>query len=140
MITAIDSNVIAALLNADDALNSKASAGLYSALKKGSLVISAPVYSELLAFPDRDEVYIKQFLADTEIDLDWHLEPEIWRTAGLAFKNYSRRRKKQRSGPPRRILADFLIGAHALERGHALLTLDTRTFRTAFPGLRLVSA
>ena len=137
MTTAIDTNVIAALLNADDALNNAASLGLYAALREGGLVISAPVYAELLAFPDRDEEYINRFLSDTEINIDWRVEEAIWRTGGLAFRSYSRRRKKQRTDRPRRILADFLIGSHALTRGYALLTLDDRTFRSAFPDLIL---
>ena len=31
------------------------------------------------------------------------------------------------------ILADFLIGAHALEGGHSLLKLDGHLYHTAFP-------
>ena len=38
---------------------------------------------------------------------------------------------------PRRIAADFLIGAHAAARGYSLLTFDKRTFRAAFPALDL---
>lgn len=40
---------------------------------------------------------------------------------------------------PRRILADFLIGAHALHSGYRLLTLDDRFYRTAFPRLSLLT-
>ena len=39
---------------------------------------------------------------------------------------------------PRRILADFLIGAHALQNGYGLLTLDERFFHAAFPHLSLM--
>ena len=45
------------------------------------------------------------------------------------------RRRKRRDAGPRRILADFLIGAHALEGGHSLLTLDDHLYRTASPHL-----
>jgi predicted nucleic acid-binding protein len=40
---------------------------------------------------------------------------------------------------PRRILADFVIGAHALRRAYALLTLDDRLYRLAFPRLEIMS-
>ncbi|MBP9665185.1 MAG: PIN domain-containing protein [Pyrinomonadaceae bacterium] len=140
MITAIDTNVVAALLNADDALNSIASSALYAALTEGALVISAPVFSELLAFPNRDEAALDEFLGKTEISVDWHLEETIWRTAGLAFRSYARRRVRQGSERPRRILADFVIGAHALTRGYSLLTLDKSLYKTAFPNLRLFDA
>lgn len=49
---------------------------------------------------------------------------------------YAERRRAQPPDPgPRRILADFLIGAHALQIGSTLLTLDMRTYRAAFPAL-----
>jgi AbrB family looped-hinge helix DNA binding protein len=37
----------------------------------------------------------------------------------------------------RRILAEFLIGAHAHARGDRLLTLDERAYRAAFPALAI---
>jgi predicted nucleic acid-binding protein len=40
---------------------------------------------------------------------------------------------------PRRILADFLIGAHAPTSQTKLLTLDTRSYRVAFQTLELVN-
>ena len=45
--------------------------------------------------------------------------------------------RKQRDSGARRILADFLIGAHAHTRGYRLLTLDERLYKAAFPTLRL---
>ena len=44
---------------------------------------------------------------------------------------------KQQQSPPRRILADFLIGAHAMQRDYTLLTLDQRVYSKSFPKLRL---
>jgi predicted nucleic acid-binding protein len=37
----------------------------------------------------------------------------------------------------RRILPDFLIGAHAVVRGYRLLPLDERLYRSAFPALKM---
>jgi predicted nucleic acid-binding protein len=40
---------------------------------------------------------------------------------------------------PRRLLADFIIGAHALEHGYPLQTLDDQLSRAAFPRLPVVT-
>ena len=67
------------------------------------------------------------------------MDEAIWRAAGRAFQSYVGRRRKQRDSGSRRILADFLIGAYALERGFRLLTLDDRLYGAAFPGLRIAT-
>ena len=138
MISAIDTNVLVALWDRDDTLNSTAQAALDTAFARGKLVISGAVYAELLALPRRTEAFLNQFLQDTEIAVDWTIDEIIWRTAAKSFQKYANRRRKQRAGQPRRILADFLIGAHALERGYSLLTLDQGIYRAAFPKLHIV--
>jgi len=137
MITSIDSNVIIGLWNEDDALNPVALNALDSAFASGSLIICGAVYAELLAFPGRGEEFVDQFLLDTEISVDWTTNETIWKTAGRAFSAYAGRRRKQKAEGPRRILADFLIGAHAFENGYSLLTLDDGIYRAAFPKLRI---
>jgi len=62
----------------------------------------------------------------------------VWGTAGLAYQAFAVRRKKHRDPGPRRILADFLIGAHAVRNDLPLLTLDDRTYRASFPRLTIV--
>ncbi len=139
MTTAVDTNILVALWNSEDSLNSAAQAALDAALNRGSLVISAPVFAELLAFPSRDEAFLDSFLRDTGIAVDWELGESIWRIAGRAFQSYAARRRKQRDGGPRRILADFLVGAHAMHNGYVLLTLDASLYRPAFPRLRITA-
>ena len=140
MSTAIDSNVITALWYEDDALNQPAMQALNAAYAKGDLTIAAPVYAELLAGPDASESKLDAFLSDAEITVDWKLPETMWRAAGLAFHTYrNRRRLSSASSTPRRVLADFLIGAHALINGHALLTLDKRLYKSAFPGLKILT-
>jgi predicted nucleic acid-binding protein len=135
MTTAIDANIVVALWNEDDALNTLARSALDAALGRGSLVIAAPVFAELLAAPSRDEAFLDSFCRETGISVDWNLDEVIWRTAGRAFQLYVARRRKQRGSGQRRILADFLIGAHAIQNGFRLLTMDHRLYRAAFPRL-----
>ena len=138
MTTTIDTNVIVALWSRDRALSGTAQAALDRALAVGSLVISAPVFAELLAAPERSSAFVDTFLRDTGLMVDWNLNEAVWRAAGAAFQRCALRRRRQRLPEPRRILADFLIGAHADVSGHRLLTLDDRLYRAAFPGLHLI--
>jgi predicted nucleic acid-binding protein len=140
MTTALDSNILAALWDRDDALNQVAEHALNSAAQQGGLVVAAPVFAELLADPGRSEGFLDSFFDQTGIAVDWDLPERVWRTAGQAFQRYATRRRKRAGAGPRRILADFLIGAHAHANGLALLTLDRRRYRVAFPGLRLIPA
>lgn len=140
MSTAIDTNVLVALWDRDNALNLRARTALDSAQRRGQLVISAPVFTELLASRQRSEAFVDAFCNETGILIDWVLEEAVWRAAGRGFQAYSLRPKRPSGIGPRRILADFLIGAHALKRNCALLTFDDGLYRAAFPRLMVVSA
>jgi hypothetical protein len=137
MTTAIDTNVIIALWDKDPSLSLAAQTALEAAFSRGALVVAAPVFSELMAAPGRTETFLNSFLEDTGVAVDWNLDEDVWRSAGRAFQSYAERRRKQRDSGSRRILADFLIGAHAFTRGYRLLTLDERLYRAAFPSLTI---
>jgi hypothetical protein len=137
MSTAVDTNIFIALWDPAPELNSLAQAALDAALDRGPLRVAAPVFAELLAAPGRSEAFLESFVEHTGIIVDWDLKEAVWRTAGRAFQAYVARRRRQRTPAPRRILADFLIGAHALENGCQLLTLDEGFYRTAFPALNI---
>src|SRR5258706_15527876 len=138
MTTAIDTNVLVALWDPDDRFSAAAQAALDTSLRSGALVIAAPVFAELLAAPGRDELFLSSFLRATGIAVDWHLDETTWRLAARAFRSYATRRRTSRDPGPRRILADFLIGAHAVRKGCRLLTLDGRLYRSAFPDLTVI--
>lgn len=138
MTIALDTNVLSALWNDNDALNLVAAEALQGTHKtEKKTVICGVVYAELIGAPGRTEVFVDRFCEEAGIAVEWELKEKIWRKAGVAFQEYARRRKKQSGAEPRRPLADFLIGAHALENGYKLLTLDGRMYRKTFPSLRL---
>lgn len=137
MTTAIDSNVIVALWADDPGLSLAAETALNAAFRRGGLVVAAPVFSELIAAPGRTEALVSTLLEENGIVIDWNLNEPIWRSAGRAFQAYAERRRQQRDHGTRRILADFLIGAHAEIRGYRLLSLDERLYRAAFPTLKI---
>lgn len=140
MTTAIDTNVIVALWDAEDALHRTARATLDKAFNEGTLVISGAVYAELLAAPGRSEAFVNKFCEEAGIVVEWELGEKAWLAAGAALQGYAARRRKQKAGEPRRILADFLIGAHALVNGYRLLTLDAGIYQASFPKLGIATA
>lgn len=136
--TAVDTNVLLALWNADESGHHAAVDMLETAASRGRIVICGAVFGELLAGPNRTEKFINEFLYDAEISVDWASTEEVWRVAGLAFQTYAAGRRRQKADDPRRIPSDFYIGAHALCNGYSLLTLDNRMLRMAFPKLAII--
>jgi hypothetical protein len=139
MTTAVDSNVLIALWDTDPSLNIAVQESLDAAQQRGALVISGAVYAELLALPGRTEKILDSFLEATSIRVEWGAGEQIWRAAGRAFQGYVVRRRSSKADVPRRILADFLIGAHASVNHHRLLTLDQRLYKAAFPKLEIIA-
>jgi predicted nucleic acid-binding protein len=138
MTTAVDTNVIVALWDRDPEVNSAARAALDAALAAGRALVAAPVFAELMAAGGRDELFMDSFIQTTGLIVDWNLDEKVWRVAGRAFRAHARKRRRQTGPAPRRILADFLIGAHALGNGYRLLTFDRGIYRSAFPGLEVI--
>jgi predicted nucleic acid-binding protein len=133
--TAVDTNVIIALWDKDPGLSLSAQNALESASQRGTLVAAAPVFAELIAAAGRSEAFVDSFFEETGIGVDWELPAQVWRLAGRAFQRYAERRRKQHDSGARRILADFVIGAHAFTNGFRLLSLDEGLYRAAFPTL-----
>lgn len=135
--TALDTNVISAYLNPGDSQHYIAQSNLARVAATTKLCICPVIHAELLAAPFSSEALLDEFLEEYSIAVDWQLEQEIWRLAGRSYRIYASDRKKQQAPAPRRVIADFLIGAHAVQRGYTLLTLDGRVYSKSFPKLRL---
>jgi predicted nucleic acid-binding protein len=137
MRTAIDTNVISAIWSRESSAE-KAAVKLGEAKKDGVLLISPFVFAELLAYPGASEAYVHGFIVATGVVVDFKIDEQVWTMAGLRFARYAARRRKSTGEGPRRLLADFLIGAHALVQAERLLTLDPRRYSQDFPELRLL--
>lgn len=138
--TSIDTNVLIDLLQADTTASQIASAALTKASAAGPLCICGAVFSELLGFPGRTVEELIELFNDLKIVIEWDVKKPDWQDAGVAFQSYVHRRRANGVSYPRRILTDFLIGAHASVRGYTLLTQDKRIYAASFPGLRIQSA
>jgi predicted nucleic acid-binding protein len=153
MITAVDTNPLLDVLIPNAPHGEESERALAEAVGAGALLISEPVYAELAVhFPDRMD--LDRFLADTGI----RLEPsggEALHRAGSAWREYLRRRppvacpqcgapqelRCDKCGaniqPRQHVVADFVIGAHALVHADRLLTRDRGYYGTYFSELKL---
>ena len=134
--TAIDTNVLSALWSKEP-LAGEIARKLGNAKTEGGLVVGAPVYAELLAHPKATETFVNRFLADTGIVVDFVFEQPVWLEAGRRFARYAKRRRKTAQTGARRLLADFIIGSHALAQADRLMTLDPTRYEQDFPELKL---
>lgn len=110
---------------------------LEAAELEGGLVICGAVYAELLAYPNATRNAVNGFLGDNAIMAEFEMTEEIWSAAGDAYATYAARRRSSGGGEPKRLLVDFVVGAHSLIRADRLLTLDRSRYTQAFPAIRL---
>lgn len=137
MRTALDTNVISAIWSAE-ASAPRLLKQLTEALERGGLVACPVVYAELYGYPNMTRARIENFLESTRIVIDWESDWETWSLAGERFGRYGERRRKQKRTEPKRLLADFFVGAHAALRADRLLTLDQQRYHRDFPELHLL--
>jgi predicted nucleic acid-binding protein len=135
--TAVDSNILSALWSEEPTARGIASP-LSKARSEGGLVVCAPVYCELLAHPHATRRFVQEFLRETGILVDFVLEEQVWQQAAGAFASYANRRRRSGGGNPKRLLADFVVGAHALVAADCLMTLEAGRYKSDFPALRII--
>jgi hypothetical protein len=137
MRTALDTNILSALWSNEPTARD-ISASLDEARAQGGLVICAPVFAESIAHPSMTQDVVERFLRETGIAVDFDLGEAVWRQAATSFAAYADRRRRSGGDSPKRLLGDFVIGAHALLRADRLMTLEGRRYSRDFPSLRIV--
>ena len=131
MISALDSSVILDVLTANPQFADSSESLLRKAAAEGKLIIGECVLAEIaLAF--RDEKTLKEFLADWQVEFI----ASSRESALLAGRNFAR--YLSRGGRPGRIVADFLIGAHAALHADRLLARDRGYLRDYFSRLTVL--
>ena len=128
MITAVDTNVLLDILIPSDRHGPQSKERLAAAYDAGAIIVSDIVYAELVP-SSRDRAALDGALLELGIVLS-PVDSSIAYEAGLRWKRY-----RAAGGPRERIIADFLIGAHALAASDTFLTRDRGFFSTYFPEL-----
>jgi predicted nucleic acid-binding protein len=131
VITAVDSSVLLDVFGPDPDFGQRSAAALRACLAEGSLVSCEVVWAEVAAAgPSVDAARDAMERVGVRFS---PLSQAAALGAGHAWRAY-----RQAGGPRSRVIADFLIGAHAAMEAERLLTRDRGFYRTYFDGLEVV--
>ena len=158
MITAVDTNIILDILIPGEPFAESSKRLLDHHLANGNLIICEVVYAEL-ASSFTSEKELKQFLADTGIGLVYSNEKSLY-AAGKRWGEYANKGGWNRFTCDKcghafavtcpqcktaltkrlHVLADFIVGAHALVQADCMLSRDLGVYKTYFSDLNVVSS
>ncbi|TVR88139.1 MAG: PIN domain-containing protein [Spirochaetaceae bacterium] len=127
----VDSSVLLDILLDDPRFAAPSETALRQARAATGLVICETVMAEIRpVFADDSE--LEQFCDD--ISLEYHACPkEAAMLAGALYAQYL-----SNKGRARRVVPDFLIGAHAMACGYSLLARDRGYYREYFRSIDLI--
>ncbi len=130
---ALDSSVLIDVLTGDPVYGDASAAKLESAMERDDIVVCDVVLAEVAA-----RVNPVDDLMDAMADMGVNFSP-ISEQAAIRAGIMQRRFRERGGQRNERVVADFLIGAHALLHCNALITRDNGFFRDYFKGLKIIN-
>jgi predicted nucleic acid-binding protein len=128
---AVDSSVLLDVLTEDPLFAEASGACLEQAISVGEVVVCDAVVAEVQGMLDTRDTAME---ALSEFGIRYLPTSE---TAAVRA-GHMQRRFRDRGGRRERVVADFLIGAHALLQCQGLITRDAGFFRDYFKGLKVI--
>ncbi|NOT40340.1 MAG: type II toxin-antitoxin system VapC family toxin [Alphaproteobacteria bacterium] len=128
----VDTNVLLDVVTDDPVWKPWSLAQLEAAAASDRLAINEVVFAELSVKYSRIED-VEKLIDDADLIVERTPRGALF-LAGQTYQSY-RKSGGQRTG----VLPDFFIGAHAAVAGVALLTRDSRRYRTYFPRVKLLA-
>jgi predicted nucleic acid-binding protein len=124
--TAVDSSVLLDVFGGDPRFGHASREALRAAYNAGALVACDIVWAEVRAHFDDDESF------DRAVGLLGVRFEAVSNEAAVAAGRLWRESRRSAGGVRDRLVADFLIGAHAASQADALLTRDRGFYRRYF--------
>ena len=99
--------------------------------------VSPVVFAELRAHPNLTRTKLVSRLQVMQVGFEYNYTEAMFDLAGDRYATYAERRRQDGQQTPKRMLADFLVGAYSACRSKHLFTLDLNRYQTYFPELTI---